>query len=137
MYYFAFCLALRGLITRKRNCPLLLLVICGVAGLLFSRMFFERAWESVLGGVGVGVFLLICSLVKRESIGFADGVLFCAAGAWLGLWQNLLLLFGATVFCGAAGGILLLSGKCTRKERLAFAPFVLAAYVGMLAIIIS
>jgi len=115
---------------RKKELPLSLLGVCGVVGIVFSRLIFDRTWSVILGGACVGGFILLCSLVMKESVGFADGILFCALGTYTGMWQTLLLLFGATALCGLAGGFLLLTKKCTRKESLAFAPFVLAAFVG-------
>ncbi|MCC8151948.1 MAG: hypothetical protein LIO96_10985 [Lachnospiraceae bacterium] len=115
---------------RKKEMPLLLLGACGSVGMFFSRAIFDRAWSTILGGVCVGGFILLCSLVMKGSVGFADGILFCALGTYAGVWPTLLLLSGATALCGLAGGCLLLTKKCTRKESLAFAPFVLAAFVG-------
>ncbi|MCD8366247.1 MAG: prepilin peptidase [Clostridiales bacterium] len=118
---------------RRKEMPLFLLGICGATGILLSRLSAGRSWRDILGGVCVGCLLLVFSLVIKESIGLADGLLLSAVGTYLGLWQNLQLLCAATMVCGVMGGILLLAKKCTRKEKLAFAPFVLVSYVMMLA----
>ncbi|MCD8149182.1 MAG: prepilin peptidase [Clostridiales bacterium] len=119
---------------RKKEMPLSLLGVCGAVGILFSRVVFDRAWGAILSGVCVGVFVLLCSLAMKGSVGFADGILFCALGTYAGMWPTLLLLFGATALCGLVGGCLLLTKKCTRKQSLAFAPFVLAAFAGMMVL---
>lgn len=117
---------------KKRELPLLLLGICGAVGALIFRMTDTLAWQDLLGGLCVGGGMLLFALVSKESIGMGDGLLFCVTGIYLGVWQNLLLLFGAVLFCAAAGAVLLIRKKCTRKQQLPFAPFVLAADVALL-----
>lgn len=122
---------------KKKELPLILLGICGAAGVFFSRGAAFLTFSEMLGGMCVGGFLLVCALVMKEGIGAGDGLLFCATGVYLGLWRNLFLLFLSSLLCAAAGGVLLLGKKCTRKENLAFAPFVLAADVLMLALLLQ
>lgn len=118
---------------KTKELPLVLLGCFGAAGLVFSRSADLLSLENMVGGVCVGVFLLLCALVMKEGVGVGDGLLFCATGIYLGLWQNLLLLFLSVLLCATAGGMLVIRKRCTRKASLAFVPFVLAADVVMLA----
>ncbi|MCD7866526.1 MAG: prepilin peptidase [Clostridiales bacterium] len=117
---------------KKRELPMLLLGICGLFGILFLQMTDTLVWQELLGGLCVGGGMLLFALASKESVGVGDGLLFCVTGIYLGLWQNLLLLFGAVLFCAAAGAVLLLRKKCTRKQQIPFAPFVLIADVALL-----
>ncbi|MCD8151889.1 MAG: prepilin peptidase [Clostridiales bacterium] len=119
---------------KKKEVPVILAGACGAEGLWISCFLTDLSWGEMLGGSCVGGILLLSALATRESIGVGDGLVFCATGLYLGLWQNIELLLLAAVSCGAVGGVLLLGRKCTRKERLPFLPFVLAAWVGMLAL---
>jgi len=121
-----------GMDVKKRELSLLLLGICGAFGVILFLMTDELLWQELLGGLCVGGGMLLFALVSKESVGVGDGLLFCVTGIYLGLWQNLLLLFGAVLFCAAAGAVLLLRKKCTRKQQIPFAPFVLIADVALL-----
>ncbi len=127
---FLYVLAVADL--KKKEIPLVLLGSCGAAGVVFSWQSSAMSLAEMAGGICIGGFLLLCALVMKEGVGVGDGLLFCATGVYLGMWQNLFLLFLSTLLCAAAGGMLVLRKKCTRKESLAFAPFVLVANVGML-----
>ena len=120
---------------KKRELPLILLGICGAAGILVLLCTDTFSLTGMLGGIGVGGGLLLCALGAKESIGSGDGLLFCVTGIYLGLWQNLMLLFCAVVICAGFGLVLLIGKKCSRKQSLPFAPFVLAADVLMLVIV--
>ncbi len=129
-----FLYVLARIVYKTKAHPLILLGGFGAAGLVFSRSAGVLSPLNMIGGVCVGVFLLLCALAMKEGIGVGDGLLFCATGIYLGLWQNLFLLFLSVLFCATAGGMLVIKKKCTRKASLAFAPFVLAADVAMLAL---
>ncbi len=121
---------------KKREIPLFLLGASAAAGLLLCVVTGSPSRAGLFGGILVGGILLLCALVSRESIGIGDGLLFLVTGIYLGLWGNLVLLFLAAVLCALAGLALVLAKKYTRKQSLPFAPFVLAADVAMLALMI-
>lgn len=117
---------------KKYELPLVLSGICGAVGIAVSIGTNTFSPAEMMGGIAVGCGLLLCALGAKESIGAGDGLLFCATGIYLGLWRNLMLLFCAVVICAAVGMVLLICRKCSRKQSLPFAPFVLAADVLML-----
>ncbi len=117
---------------RRKELPLPLLGICAGVGLVLCPVTGDLSLAGLLGGVCVGGVLLLGALVSRESIGIGDGLLFVVTGIYLGLWKNLVLLFLAVAACAVVGLVLVLTKKCTRKQSLPFAPFVLASDVAML-----
>lgn len=112
---------------RTRELPVLWMFLSGISGVVIYiwRQPFS-VWE-LLGGIAVGGFLFLCSIVGRESIGRGDGYLFCVTGIFLGLWENLILLFTALLICGAGALALLIVKRCGRRFQMPFVPFVLAA----------
>lgn len=106
------------------------LVFFGALGLVGVLLQGDAAllWQSCLGML-VGGALLLLAWISGESIGFGDGWLFVVTGIFLGLLQNFVLLFGSMILAGVfAIGCLTLKKK-GRNDRVALAPFVLAAYV--------
>lgn len=132
MFIIVFLFAFAWIDLKKRELPLILLGVSGTLGAMVSWRADTLLWSDVVGGMCIGGGLLLFALVSKESVGLGDGLLFCVTGIYLGLWQNLFLLFGAVFFCAAVGAILLIKKKCTRKQQIPFAPFVLAADVALL-----
>lgn len=117
---------------KEKELPLLLIVILGGAGIPLFFWTTPFSWKSLVGGVIIGALVLLCALLTQESIGAGDGILLCATGVYLGVWQNLILFFFATVLSAAAALFLLIRKQCDRKQRIPFVPFLLAADVIML-----
>lgn len=117
---------------RTRELPVLYLILSGMLGTgiyIWKQPF--SVW-SLLGGMGVGVSLLMCSVFSRESIGKGDGYLFCVTGIFLGFRENLILLIISLMMCAVGALVLLTVKRCGRKFQMPFIPFVLAADVLLL-----
>jgi len=85
----------------------------------------------ILAGTLPGWMLLIFAWISGESIGFGDGWLFVVTGIFLGWKKNAVLLLGSLVFAGIFSIFCLVLKKREKNDRVALAPFVLAAYVGV------
>lgn len=99
----------------------------GMFGILVQRDA-TLLGQSLLGML-LGGSVLLLAWISGESIGFGDGWLFVVTGVFLGFLQNFVLLFGSLVFAGIFAIACLVLKKKGRNDRLALAPFVLAAYV--------
>ncbi len=115
---------------RKREILPASLWVFGGAGLALQRIWGGQGWQSLAGGVFVGVMLLFCALVTRGNIGMGDGLLLCITGLYLGFEKNLTLALGGLLLCGCCSAILLLTGRVNKKTGIPFAPFLLGAYLG-------
>ena len=101
----------------------------GVIWFLISKSF---SWMELAGGVGLGLVLLFAAYVSKEQLGAGDAWIFFISGIFLGEKENMRLLMCSLIICGIYSiGILLLKRR-SRKERIAFAPFVLGAEVLLL-----
>ncbi len=127
------------------------LVLCSLEDLRFCRMhtalllagsilgilchlLFQRVtlWE-MLGGFAIGLGVLATSRCAKDVIGDGDALLLMATGSFLGLKNNLLLLWGSLLLVSAAGAVYLLL-KRRHRAKIPFAPFVASAYLaGLLA----
>jgi len=85
----------------------------------------------VFAGTLPGWILLMLAWVSGESVGFGDGWLFVVTGIFLGWKKNAVLLLGSLIFAGVFAIVCLVLKKKEKNDRIALAPFVLAAYVGV------
>ncbi|MCR5641265.1 MAG: prepilin peptidase [Lachnospiraceae bacterium] len=108
---------------------LVLMAFIGLVGhLLHPQM---KLWE-LLAGAGVGVILYGISILSREQIGRGDALCFMATGLYLGLWNNLCLLWTSFLLAGVVGFIYGKVRHLGGNARLPFLPFV---FVSMLALL--
>lgn len=105
----------------------LLVGICLPFGGRFS--FFDT-----LGGIAVGGSVIVISLATGGKIGLGDGILLCVTGVGLGFWGNF-ELFAISLFLAAVISILLLIFRLAdRKKSIPFVPFMLVAYLFLVAV---
>ena len=90
--------------------------VFGGIGLIWFLICKPFSWMELAGGAGLGLVLLWVSHVSKEQFGAGD--------AWLLLWS--------LIICGIYSMGMLLLKRRSRKERIAFAPFVLGAEVLLL-----
>ena len=83
----------------------------------------------LLAGGAVGTVFLAVSKVTEEAFGYGDSVLILIMGGFLGFWDILALLTGASAF----SLILLIRSRFQRKDTFPFVPFLTAAYLGGMA----
>ena len=115
----------KGIIPNKLSYSL---IICGF--LLSFAM--KDALSSIIGiGLGMGIFLGIFFLgslwLKQAGMGIGDVKLAAGIGAFLGYKQALLCFFLSTVLGGIVATGLLLAHIKGRKDRIPFAPFLVAS----------
>lgn len=101
--------------------------ILGILGILAGRD--KEMIQEACVGMLVGVGILLYAKVSKESIGFGDGWLFAVTGIYLGFIKNFVLLLVSLFFSGIFSICCLIFKKVQKTDRVAFAPFVLAAYV--------
>ncbi len=83
-------------------------------------------WANLLALIP-GIFLLILSFVTGESIGYGDGISVLILGGLAGFSNCMWVLCISLIFISMAGIILLAIKRATRKTRLPYIPFLLAA----------
>jgi leader peptidase (prepilin peptidase)/N-methyltransferase len=79
--------------------------------------------QSLTGFLILGGILYVIAVVSRGGMGGGDIKLSALIGAFLGLRAGLVALFTGFLFGAIVGVVLLITGKKTRKDAIAFAPF--------------
>lgn len=111
---------------RKKEVLPLLAVPLGVAGVLVSLLAERQPPAVVLAALVPGVLFLGLSKASRGGVGLGDGIVVAALGAWLPLWDCLLVVILS--LAGVAAVALAMSAARRAKARIPYVPFLLAAY---------
>ncbi len=118
---------------RRKEIRVNFVLLFGILGIFLHMLFRMLSIGSLLLGMLVGIVLLLLGLASEGRIGTGDGVLLTVTGIYLGPERNLTLFFGALVLCGIWALGLLALRKKRRTDCIPFVPFLLAAYMGMMA----
>lgn len=106
--------------------------VFGGIGLIWFLICKPFSWMELAGGAGLGLVLLWVSHVCKEQFGAGDAWIFFISSMFLGAEENMRLLLWSLIICGIYSMGMLLLKRRSRKERIAFAPFVLGAEVLLL-----
>lgn len=103
----------------------------GLLGIVLNCILYYQSVWSVVGGVVVGILLLLYAFFTKGAVGIGDGIMFVCLGIYLGLSDNMRLLFFSLIAAALVGGIFILVKKKSIKTQIPFIPCVLAAYILM------
>lgn len=80
--------------------------------------------DMFIGGIVSGAVILLLSLISREKLGNADGIVFASTGAFLGLNENLALILLSILSAGIGGGVMAFIFKRKGEESMPLIPFI-------------
>ena len=109
------------------------IIAYGILGIVLNLVLYYQSVWSIIGGVAVGAVILGYAAVTKGAIGIGDGLIFLCLGIYLGLSDNLRLLFFSLLAAAVIGGIYVLVRKRSIKTQIPFMPYVLGAYMIMTA----
>lgn len=110
-----------------------LTLLSGIAGILLHLLFQNRSIFEMLAGMVPGVFVLAASHMTKSRIGTGDGIVFMLTGLYLGLTENLRLMFVSFFLAGMWGLYLLIIKRCEKTKRIPFVPFLFLGYCLIMA----
>lgn len=117
---------------RKHTVSGIRIIVFMVIGIVLNCiMKYQSVW-SVVGGIVVGMTLLGYSLITKGGIGFGDGLVFICLGVYLGLSENLKLLFFSLLAAAVFGGVYALIRKKSIKTHIPFMPCIMGTYILMI-----
>lgn len=115
---------------RKKEISGIVLIIFLILSIINEIVFRNSSLLSIISGIGVGIFILICGYISRENIGYGDGLILVVTGILLGGYENLELLLISLFLSSIIGLFLLVIGK-NKKEGIPFIPFMFLAFLIM------
>ncbi len=128
-------LSLLALVDYKiKKIPVVPLILTGIFGMILHLIYEQRDIKDIIGGIAIGIVLYIVSEVTKGKIGKGDSFLFMVTGVFLGFWNNLILLWTASIMAGVVGLFVIVYHKKSWDYKLPFVPFVLAAAFVMLIV---
>lgn len=113
---------------RMKQLPLWLFLAFGIWGLFLQIVSGKLFTVSALGGFAPGAALFAAGRCKPEKVGEGDGLMLLVSGLYLGLWQNVETLLIALLLMAPVSLWMLFRKKWNLGTKIAFAPFLFAAY---------
>lgn len=117
---------------RRKKITVKLTLLSGIAGILLHMLFQNQSIFEMLAGAVPGVFVLVASYLSKSKIGMGDGIVFMLTGLYLGLVENLRLMFVSFFLASLWGLYLLIIKRCEKSKRIPFVPFLFLGYCLMM-----
>ena len=115
---------------KSKELPLIYLFCFGMASVVCNLLFqYQKIGEIVLGA-GIGVLISFLSWITNEAIGYGDAIGIMILGSFQGLQEIFLTVFAAFALSGIYGLGKVLLKRASRKDTLAFFPFLFLAMIG-------
>lgn len=114
---------------RTKSIRVLEVIVFAVIGLLIDVTLKPYSWMSVAGGVGVGAFVYILSLLTNEKIGKGDAMIVMVSGLYLGFMNTVIVLWLASILAAFFGGVMVKRHGHRMDLEIPFVPFLLGAYL--------
>lgn len=114
---------------RTKSIRVLEVIVFAVIGLLIDVTLKPYSWMSVAGGVGVGAFVYILSLLTNEKIGKGDAMIVMVSGLYLGFMNTVIVLWLASILAAIFGGVMVKRHGHRMDLEIPFVPFLLGAYL--------
>ena len=117
---------------RHKRLTIIYILMFGIGGVILHLFAPVCSVYSMLWGMLLGVAMMMLSAATRGNVGMGDGILLVVTGVYLGGSENLaLFMMGLLLSALWSLGLLVLKKK-SRKEEIAFVPFLLLSYFIML-----
>lgn len=111
----------------------MILIMTGAVISIAAAVINKDNIMQILYGILTGNAILLIGYASREAVGYGDGLIFIITGIFLGWMNNIVLIAGSLLLAAVCSMILMALRIKKRTDRIAFAPFILGAYVLMKA----
>lgn len=115
---------------RKKTIPYVLLMVLGIAVVVFAFLCNGISVRMRVGGAVIGVLFLLISKISREAIGYGDSFLILFLGIHMGSLATLGVLFVAALLAAVVSLFFLWKCHWKRHATLPFVPFLTISYLG-------
>lgn len=118
---------------KTKHVQLLEIIAFGLLGIIYNIVYKPHSVASLLGGVAIGLFVMVFSVLSKEKIGKGDAYIIMVTGLYLGFMDTALLLWISSVMAFLAG-IVIIRKYDNREMEIPFVPFLLLGYLFMFAV---
>lgn len=119
---------------KKHKIAVWLICTFGICGAICHMLHQKGEYQSLLGGMAIGLVMILISLATQGKVGLGDGMVLFVTGIFLGFQKNLVLFALSQALASVYALFLLVIKKKDRNHEFAYLPFLLISYVGMLAV---
>ena len=114
---------------RKREISIPVTLLFGLAGVVYSVRT-GRTMTDYLIPLGIGILILVGSVLTRGQVGMGDGWMLLALGCMLQMECYIQMACIGMLLVAAYSGVLMLVFRKNRKTEIPLVPFLLLGYVG-------
>ena len=104
-------------------------IILGLEFFFQSELFKEEIISDAIACVGMIVILALMRLIVKNGIGFGDIKLFAVIGLFFGIKNTLTITFCSFVISFVVSIFFLATKRKSKKDQIAFAPFILSGFL--------
>lgn len=113
----------------KRQIHLVVISAFGILGVLLHFYDGKQTALDMCGGMLVGIVLYLLSIFSHGKVGKGDAFLVTSMGVYLGFWDNMTVLWMASIMAAILGVVVCIFFGKKKDESLPFVPFLLVAYL--------
>ena len=114
---------------RDRQIGMVPLTLAAIGGVLLHLCYERISIWNLLGGIGIGMGLYGISVLSHEKIGKGDALLIGVTGIFLGFWDNLIVLWIASLVAAVTGMVAVLIFHKGKRYELPFIPCVFLSFI--------
>ena len=114
---------------RKREISIPVTLLFGLAGVVYNVRT-GRTMTDYLIPLGIGILILVGSVLTRGQVGMGDGWMLLALGCMLRMESYIQMACIGMLLAAAYSGVLMLIFRKNRKTEIPLVPFLLLGYVG-------
>lgn len=118
---------------RRREISLILTVVYGTVGIIYSILQGRQIGDFLIP-MGIGMMFLTVGFLSSEAIGAGDGWVLLALGTMIKTELYVRMLCMGLFLAAFWSGILLVICKKSRKTEIPLIPFLAAGYIGAILI---
>ena len=110
------------------------LALLGMEACFYPAAFVDNLIFTLAGGVVSGLVMFVGYVVSRHQIGPGDVKLLAVTGMYLGASLNYFVILAALIIAAVYGGVRVLYKRSGIRDEIAFAPFITAGAILLLAL---
>lgn len=117
---------------RRKEIECMKVLLFGVIGVSLHLYLGQVSVYDMLLGAGMGIIVMLCSLLSGGMIGMGDGLVIMVTGIFLGARKNMQMLCCGLIIAAIISLFLMVCRKKKKHESIPLMPCLLLAYIGMM-----